>query len=181
MKNYAITSPLDCEFTNCIINLQKKINSKFLINDRLLNSVGPHVMWSAGVSVLNENDLVQNIREHIIFLNKINLKFNGIGIFLNKKPTFYVRWTNTEEVKSFYENIMKFSKKIFKNFHTSCYPEIWLPKTTLVTNDTDLECMNKVSKVILNSNFPDKTCLDEISLLSFDTKREYLIQRIKLN
>ena len=28
--------------------------------------------------------------------------------------------------------------KIFSNYHESCNPEIWLPKTTIATNDTNL-------------------------------------------
>ena len=181
MKNYAITIKIENNFSNYIRTLQEKLNKDFSINDRLFNSSVPHIMLVAGQSEIKEQILIDKIR---LFSQKQKIKsveFNGFGAFLNISPTIFIRWIKSKELESLYKKSLMFSKTIFSYHHKSCDPKIWLPKTTIATNDTNLEKLNKISEMVVSFKFPKRSNCRYLCFLRFDDKREYLIEKFKIN
>ena len=138
-------------------------------------------MFVAGKSNVNEEILIEKVSLFSKELNINCIEFNGLAVFLNIHPTIFIRWKKMKKLKILYQKCLMFFKNFFSNYHESCNPEIWLPKTTIATNDTNLRQLNEISDIVFPFEFPKITNVSYLCLLSFDDKKEYLIEKFEIS
>ncbi len=171
----SISIPLDgilLKKTNLLLhNFEKKYNLNFIKNKKCR----PHINLFSGTTNKSEEIKKILIKNKKKFKKNI-LKTNGFGVFLRKNPTIYIRYKNNINFNNIRSVLFK-NLKYWKKVDYSVLENVWLPKTTIIHKDLNLNSLSNVSKYIIKKSIPKTMNFNEIVFLDF-TDNEIEIDKI---
>ncbi len=185
MYNYVIAIKIKNNSYIKINNILKKLKNTLGVKYYFEKSSGPHITLTSSFKIKKD----KNITKLFLELKKIrskpfDLKFKNISIFFEKSPFYVIRWKHNKEIILLKNEIEKIlteaqKKRLIKNFKLKLD---FISKSTIAHQDTNINNLKSISKLLKNSNFPKYCLVDNISLYRFIlNKEEESIFEIKLN
>ena len=166
--------------------ISKKLDKKYKINYLFNNSVGPHITLTNTFKLKKKID-IKKIFFELKKIRKKNflMKFKNLSIFFGDTPAHVLRWQHNQEIialKNSVEDILMKTKKqnLIPKFERNIE---FIAKTTVAYKDTNIDNLEKISKLLRNSKLPkicevDNICLygcrpyiDEIELFQIKLKK----------
>ena len=115
-KKISISIPLSGKFLILTKKILNTLESKFKIKFINQKNCRPHINLFSG-SIKDEKSIKEFLVKNIKILKNKKVEFNGLGVFLNHKPTIYLRFNKIDEFFSFrkkLDNKKFWIKKIFQ-------------------------------------------------------------------
>ena len=180
--NFYISISIDLNkiFKKQLRDLQKKISKETKINFYYKNNPSLHINILSGIVSEKNFNRMKRINFLKIKSDK-KLIINGIGSFIGKKTTIFIRYKLNNFVKEVRQIIFRDYKKYFKSVDTTAKDDIWIPKTTIINEIVKKNKFNKLLEIL--SKFKAKKSnytSTEIVLFEIIGFKETKIKKIKL-
>ena len=170
-KEYALVINLDKDARlivekawNLLINQEIKYISS--------RSALPHITILHGIKKPSTANLL--IKEKIIpKTKKFNIESNGLGVFISKLPSIYIRWIINENIYK----LRVLSEKTFKNKYKKNFSGLnWIPKSTIAFKDLKISQISKSLKKIKHINFNFQMKVEKLSLISYSIRSKEKVE-----
>jgi len=179
MKHLAVVIPLSGDILTQTLKCWDMLSQKFHIEHLSSNSVCPHITISSGDCVDKEKF------KHAVYsclpqCVPINMRTNGLGVFVKKEPVIYIRWFLSRELFDMCKVLKKSLRDVWVKTSESSLDELWLPKSTLALKDTSYDQLSLVLNELNLYNFEQSMAVDKLTLLEIENK-EIVIEEISIN
>jgi len=167
-KKIAITIPVAGDLLEVIYRAQKILYEKYKICYQFNMQAVPHINLFSGK--VRDIEVLKILVDEIILNNKYEIESNGLGIFISKSPVIYIRYKVSEIMLSIRK---KMQDQIFlwKSIDESVDRSLWVPKTSIVTNDMKINQLSSVLKSISELNFNHEFKVSKINMIDYEVGR----------
>ena len=176
----SLSVDLNNQLKEQIKKLQKKVGLQTGIKFYYKNSPNLHINIISGH--VNEKIFkkFKNIKS-LKITSKNVLITNGIGSFIGKKTTVYLRYKNNQFLKELRKKLFNNYKKYFEIVDSTAKDDIWMPKTTIINEIIKKNNYNHLMKILSNFKL-DKSIYKSNKLLLFKIveNKEFLVNKMKL-
>jgi hypothetical protein len=171
-RNHAVVINLSGEVLEDAKRVWRLFDEEFGIRDRRQNSKCPHLTFVAGGATMSDRNFVERTKIFAASMQPVELKANGVGILLSEHPTYYIRWKLTQGLADLHAAMFAEFEPFIDPLHPSVRPDLWIPKSTLATGDTDMKTLGKASQRLLSLGFEQPMVVNNVTALFYDRIRE---------
>ncbi|MEQ8248670.1 MAG: hypothetical protein RID42_13425 [Alphaproteobacteria bacterium] len=179
MKKYALVIPLTGPIDDACQEAWALLAAEYGVKYISSRCPFPYLPLYAG-STKRSAETVFSVWREGVSSRTIDLRSDGLGVFLFNSPILYVRWLRTEALSTIYAEAMKSYGPICGSPAISTQPEYWTPKTTLAGTDTSVDNLSGMLDCIEGIDFLQSFRATELAILEFDENGESVVSRFSL-
>tara|TARA_B100000767_G_scaffold245104_1_gene243781 strand:- start:1031 stop:1576 length:546 start_codon:yes stop_codon:yes gene_type:complete len=179
-RNIAVCIPLNKSFLKETEKLYSQLEKKFNLSFMKNKLCRPHINLCAG-HTNNLLELQKKISKIKIPKKNRKIIYLGLGMFIQKKPTFYLRFSSEDIFLKLRKKLLKYSD-IWLKIEDTVNDNIWIPKSSIIHDEISIKDKNFINiiKYLDTWNFSQKSLLvNQISIIDYtDIEQEIISYKI---